>query len=161
MRKLLLLTLIFMFVFQSMSFAAISGSKGAPPAPSRPAPSVSAPAPSSPASVPSSPGTTSGYKPSAPANSYSDKAPAAAKPQQQTQQSNGSSFWRTAGLLGGGMLLGSMLGGMVGFGNSGMFSQIIGMLFSIIPFILIFLVGRYAWNRFQASREKKDSERLS
>jgi len=154
LRKLLLLTLLFMFVFQSMSFAAISGSKGAPPAPSRPAPSA-------PAGVPSSPGTTSGYKPSAPANSYSDKAPAAAKPQQQMPQSNGSSFWRTAGLLGGGMLLGSMLGGMFGFGNSGMFSQIIGMLFSIIPFILIFLVGRYAWNRFQASRQKKDSERLS
>jgi predicted lipid-binding transport protein (Tim44 family) len=146
MRKLLLLTFLFMFAFQSMSFAAISGSKGASAPKS--SPSISQPAPSA---SPSSPSKTSEYKPSAPANSYSDKAPAtAAKPQQST----GSSFLRNVGLFGGGMLLGSMLGGMFGFGSSGMFSEIIGMLFNAIAIGLIFMAARYAWKRFRESREK-------
>ncbi len=143
MKKLLLVTLLLMFVCQSMSFAAISGSKGisAP----RSAPSLS--------SQPASGSSSSSYKPSAPATSYSNKAPLAA----QSQQSTGSSFLRSAGLFGGGMLLGSMLGGMFGAGSSGMFSQMFGMLFNAIAIGLIFMAARYGWNRFQESRKPKNT----
>jgi predicted lipid-binding transport protein (Tim44 family) len=154
MKKLLLLTFVFMFAFQSMSFAAIGGSKGVSAPKSSPHTTQSAPSTS-----PTSPNKTSDYKPSAPANSYSDKAPATAAKTQQTQQSTGSSFLRNAGLFGGGMLLGSMLGGMFGLGSSGIFSEIIGMFFNVMIIGLIFMAGRYAWNRFQESRKKKDNIR--
>ncbi|MHC1761400.1 MAG: hypothetical protein AB9917_18170 [Negativicutes bacterium] len=152
MRKLLLFTFLLLLAFQSVSFAAASSSRGAP---ARSAPRVSQPAP---AAAPAASGTTSGYKPSAPANSYSDKAPATAvKPQQPAQQpSTGNSFLRSAAMFGGGMLLGSMLGNMFGFGSSGMFSQMIGLLFNVLLIGLIFMAGRYVWNRFRASRERKD-----
>lgn len=143
MKKLLLLTFLLMFACQSMSFAAISGSKGVS-AP-RSAPSLS--------SQPAASSSSSSYKPSAPATSYSDKAPTAT----QSQQSTGSNFLRNAGLFGGGMLLGSMLGGMFGAGSSGMVSQIIGMLFNAIAIGLIFMAARYGWNRFQKSRKPKDT----
>jgi len=57
------------------------------------------------------------------------------------------------------MLLGSMLGGMFGLGSSGIFSEIIGMFFNVMIIGLIFMAGRYAWNRFQESRKKKDNIR--
>ena len=148
MKKVLLLTFLLIFACQSISFAAISGSKGVS-AP-RSAPSVSQPASNS---------SSSSYKPSAPATSYSDKAPAAAAAA-KSQQSTGSSFLRNAGLLGGGMLLGSMLGGMFGAGSSGMFSQILGMLFNAIAIGLIFMAGRFIWNKFQESRKSKDTRRF-
>lgn len=154
MKKLLLLTFVFMFAFQSMSFAAIGGSKGVSAPKSSPHTTQSAPSTS-----PTSPNKTSDYKPSAPANSYSDKAPATAAKTQQAQQSTGSSFLRNVGLFGGGMLLGSMLGGMFGLGSSGIFSEIIGMFFNVMIIGLIFMAGRYAWNRFQESRKKKDNIR--
>ena len=105
MKKLLVFAFLFMFAFQSMSLAAVSGSKGATSAPR--APRVSQPTPSPTAPSQAAPG----YKPSAPANSYNDKAPApTARPQQpQAPQSTGNSFLRTAAMIGGGMLLGSML----------------------------------------------------
>ena len=144
MKRLLLLTFLVMFAFQSISFAAISGSKGVSAPRSAPSSSQSAPSTSS--------NPASGYKPSAPASSYSDKAPATAvKP----QQSPGNSFLRNAGLFGGGMLLGSMLGGMFGMGSSGMFSELIGMLFNVLILGAIFMAARYAWNRFQASKKPK------
>lgn len=156
MKKLLLLTFLFMFAFQSLSFAAASSSRGVSAPKS--APRVSQPAPTAPASS----GTTSGYKPSAPATSYSDKAPAAAvKPSQPMQQpSTGNSFLRSAAMIGGGMLLGSMLGNMFGFGSSGIFAQVIGLLFNVMIIVLLFMAGRYAWNRFRTSREKKDIKNL-
>jgi len=156
LKKLLAITFLLLLAFQSVSFAAASSSRGAP---ARSAPRVSQPAPAkAPAPAPAASGTTSGYKPSAPANSYSDKAPATAvKPQQPAQQpSTGNSFLRSAAMFGGGMLMGSMLGNMFGFGSSGMFSQIIGLLFNVMLIGLIFMAGRYVWNRFRASRERKD-----
>jgi hypothetical protein len=161
LKKLLLFTVLFMFAFQSLSFAAASSSRGVSAPKS--APRVSQPAPTAPApTAPASSGTTSGYKPSAPATSYSDKAPATAvKPSQPMQQpSTGSSFLRSAAMIGGGMLLGSMLGNMFGFGSSGMFAQVIGLLFNIMLVVLLFMAGRYAWNRFRTSRENKDIKNL-
>ncbi|MBP1763293.1 MAG: hypothetical protein H6Q65_351 [Firmicutes bacterium] len=156
MKKLLVVTFMLIFAFQSVGLAAVSGSKrsSAP----KSSPSISQP---STGSSSTSTSTTSGYKPSAPASSYSDKAPAAAtKTQQQAQQSTGSSFLRNAGMFGGGMLLGSMLGSMFGFGSSGMFASIMGMLFNVMAIGLLFMAGRYLWNRFQESRRKKDEQRL-
>ncbi len=152
MKKLLLLTFVFMFAFNAVSFAAVSGSK----------PKMSSPSPKPPTTQ-SSPtkDTTSEYKPSAPAQSYSEKAPAAAaKPNSQTmqqpaQQSNTGGFLRNAGLFGGGMLLGSMLGGMFGFGNSGMFASIMGMLFNVILLAGVFMAGRYLWDKFK-NRDKRE-----
>lgn len=148
MKKLLLLTFVFMFAFNTVSFAAVSGSKARTSSPSTKPPTTQ----SSPTKD-----TTSGYKPSAPAQSYSEKAPAA-KPNSQTQQpaqSNTGGFWRNAGLLGGGMLLGSMLGGMFGFGNSGMFASIMGMLFNVMLLAGVFMAGRYLWNKFK-NRDKNE-----
>ena len=159
MKKILLLTFLLLFAFQSLIFAAASSSKGSS-AP-RSSPSVSHPASNAPAATP---GTTSGYKPSAPANSYNDKAPAATAKTQQPQpqqQSTGSSFLRNLGMIGGGMLLGSMLGNMFGFGSSGMFSQIAGILVNVMILGLIFMLVRYLWNRFQASRAQNNNNRFN
>ena len=152
MKKLLVFTFLFMFAFQPLSFAAVSGSKGATSAPR--APRVSQPTPS-----PAAPG----YKPSAPANSYNDKAPAAtARPQQpQAPQSTGSSFLRTAAMIGGGMLLGGMLGNMFGFGANAMMSQLAGIILNILILGLIFMVGRFLWMRFRAARDQANVSRLS
>jgi predicted lipid-binding transport protein (Tim44 family) len=143
MKKLLLLTFLLMFACQSMSFAAISGSKG-----------VSAPRSAPSTSLQPAANSSSSYKPSAPAASYSNTAPTAA----QSQQSTGSSFLRNAGLFGGGMLLGSLFGGMFGAGSSGMFSQIIGMFFNALAIALLFMAARYGWNRFQESRKPKSTK---
>ncbi|QDR80002.1 hypothetical protein [Sporomusa termitida] len=146
-KKLLVLTVLFMFAFTTVSFAAKGGFKSRPASPApRPATNQTAPAKN----------TTSDYKPSAPAQSYGDKAPAAAaKPNAQpAQQQTGGGFLRSAGLLGGGMLLGSMLGGMFGFGESGMFASLMGMLFNIILLAAVFMAGRFLWEKFK-NRDNK------
>lgn len=144
MKKVLLFTFVFMFALNTVSFAAVSGSKARTSSPStKPSTTQSAPAKD----------TTNSYKPSAPAQSYDQKAPAAAaKPntaQQSTQQSNTGGFLRNAGLFGGGMLLGSMLGSMFGFGNSGMFASLMGMMFNVILLAGIFMAARYLWDKFK------------
>lgn len=149
MKRLLLLTFVFMFAFNAVSFAAIGGSKARRAPSMKPPTTQSAPAKNN----------SSDYKPSAPAQSYNEKAPAAAaKPNSQTmpgqQATTGGGFLRTAGLLGGGMLLGSMLGGMFGFGESGMFASIMGMLFNVILLAAVFMAGRYLWNKFK-NRDKQ------
>ncbi len=148
MKKLLVLTFLFIFAIQSVGLAAISSSKGAP----RTSTSVTQKAPST---SQTSPNTSSGYKSSAPASSYSDKAPnaaATAKQQVQQQQSTGSSFLRSAAMFGGGMLMGSMLGNMFGFGSHGMFSEIMGLLFDLMIIALLFKAARYVWNRFSSNK---------
>lgn len=155
MKKLLVFTFMLVFAFQSIGLAAVSGSRGT----SAP---KSSPGFSTPSSSSSSTSTTktSEYKPSAPASSYSDKAPTAAtNAQQQAQQSTNGGFLRNAGMFGGGMLLGSMLGGMLGFGPSGMFASLLGMMFNVLAIGLIFMAGRYVWNRFKESRQNKSSNR--
>ncbi|MBP2635256.1 MAG: hypothetical protein H6Q72_1163 [Firmicutes bacterium] len=154
MKKIFLLTFMFIFAFNAVSFAAVSGSKSKSSAPSY-KPSTTQTSPST-QTTPSKNSSTE-YKPSAPAQSYSDKAPAAAaKPNTQTaQQSTGSSFLRNAGLFAGGMFLGSMLGNMFGFGHSGMFADIIGMLFNVLLLAGIFMAGRFLWDKFK-NRDSKN-----
>ncbi|WP_094604851.1 hypothetical protein SPSIL_018850 [Sporomusa silvacetica DSM 10669] len=151
MKKLLLLTFMFMFAFNAVSFAAVSGSKSKISSPSAKPPTTQ--------SAPTQNSSTE-YKPSAPAQSYGEKAPAAAaKSNMQTPaQQNGSSFLRNAGLFGGGMLLGSMLGGMFGFGGSGMFANIIGMLFNIILLAGVVMAGRFLWMKFK-NRNNSSNQR--
>lgn len=139
MKKLLLLTFLLVFAFNAVCFAAPSSSRSAP----APKPSVTQTAP---AAAPSS-----GYKPSAPASSYSNTAPKAAVSQPAQQPATGG-FMRTLGMLGSGMLIGGLLGGMFGFGNSGMLASLVGILFNVIALAGIFMAGRYLWNRFKMSR---------
>ena len=151
MKKLMVLTVLFMFAFTTVSFAAVGGSKrSSSPAP-RPSTNQAAPAKN----------TTGDYKPSAPAQSYGDKAPAAAaKPNTQPaqQQQTGGGFLRSAGLFGGGMLLGSMLGGMFGFGDTGMFASMMGMLFNVILLAAVFMAGRFLWEKFK-NRDTNNKQR--
>ena len=146
MKKLLVLTFLFIFAMQSVGLAAISSSKGAP----RTSTSVTQKAPST---SQTSPNTSSGYKSSAPASSYSEKAPTAATKQQPQQTtSTGNGFLRSAAMFGGGMLMGSMLGNMFGFGSHGMFSEIMGLLFDLMIIALLFKAARYVWNRFSSNK---------
>lgn len=151
MKKLLALTFLFIFVLQSVGFAAISSSKRS--SVPRSSSSITQKAPSTSQKTPD---TSSGYKSSAPASSYSEKAPSTATKQpqmQQPQQSTGNGFLRSAAMFGGGMLMGSMLGNMFGFGTNGMFSQIIGLLFNVMMIALLFKGALYIWNRFRANRQ--------
>ncbi|MDD4601897.1 hypothetical protein SDC9_04001 [bioreactor metagenome] len=155
MKKVLALVLIFVFAFSSVSFAAKGGSRMRSTSPSinssmpRSAPSQAAPSTQG-----------SNYKPSAPGSSYGDKAPASqTKPgmQQNAQQQTSGGFMRSAGLFGGGLLMGSMLGSMFGFGNmGGMLGSIMGILFDVIILAAVFMGARYLWTRFR--NNKKDKE---
>jgi hypothetical protein len=147
-KKSLLLTFVFILAFQTLCFAAVSGAKPSRPSTPPPLPSASQAAPA--------PAPTNGYKPSAPASSYSDKAPAVqpSAPANMQQPASGG-FMRNLGMLGGGMLLGSMLGGMFGFGNSGMFSSLLGMLFTAIPIVGIIMLGRFLWDRYKKNQAKQ------
>lgn len=148
MKKIFLFTFMFIFAFNAVSFAAVGGSKSRISTPSaKPKPPTTQTAPSQ--------NSSTNYKPSAPAQSYNEKAPAAAAKTTTpaTQQQTGSSFLRNAGLFAGGMFLGSMLGNMFGFG-SGMFAEIIGMLFNVLLLAGIFMAGRFLWDKFK----NKDSK---
>lgn len=149
MKKLLVLTFLFIFALQSVGLAAVSSSKRSSAPRSSSSITQKAPAASS-----TTPDTSSGYKSSAPASSYNEKAPAASAKQpqmQQPQQSTGNGFLRSAAMFGGGMLMGSMLGNMFGFGTNGMFSEIIGLLFNLMVVFLLFKAARYVWNKFSTN----------
>lgn len=151
MKKILALALIFVFAFSSVSFAAVGGSRK-----SFSKPSVGS---SMPKGAPSQQAAPSGsnYKPTAPSNSYSDKAPAGqAKPgmQQAAQQQTSGGFMRSAGMFAGGMLMGSMLSSMLGFGAMDGMASIFGMIFNVIILAAIFMGIRYLWTRFR--NNKKD-----
>lgn len=152
MKKIFTLTLVLLFALSTVCFAAKGGAKFRMPSPKAPT-TQSAP----------SPKDAGNYKPSAPAQSYGNKAPAAAaKPNTQAgqpMQQPGGGFLRTAGLLGGGMLLGSMLGGMFGFGSEGMFAMLIGMFFNIIILVGIFMAGRFLWNKLKTRDTENDYRR--
>lgn len=149
MKKVLLLTFVLIFALNGLAFAAKSSSRPAS-RPAAPAASQTAPA--------------TGYKPSAPASSYNDKAPAVKQPAaaQTTQPSTGSNWMRNVGMFAGGMMLGGLLSNMLGFGHSGMFADILGMLASILPIIAIFMLGRFLWVRYKNKQEEeKEKDRMT
>lgn len=155
MKKIIIFTMVFVLAFGSVSFAAISsGSKS-----SAPRTSTSSSMPSSSPTKQAAPSTSdTGYKPSAPANSYSDKAPASqVKPGTQVnQQQNTGGFWRSAGMFGGGMLMGSMLSSLFGFGSMGAMSSIFGMIFNILIIAGVVMGIRYLWNKFRGNNNRRD-----
>lgn len=150
MKRIIALTLMLMMFVSTVCFAAVSssGSKSSSSRSSKS--STSAPASTS----KTAPASTGDYKSSAPASSYSDKAPAkktAPTVQQNTPpQSSGSSFWRNASLFGGGMLAGSLLGNLFGFGNhmnGG--SSFFGMLLNLLMIGAVIMGIRYLWNKYK------------
>jgi len=153
MKKILAFTLIFVLAFGSVSFAAV-GSSRTKSSTSRPSTSTSIP--SSNTTKQAAPDT--GYKPSAPANSYSDKAPSSqVKPgTPNSQQQTTGGFWRNAGMFGGGMLMGSMLSSMFGFGSMGAMSSIFGVIFNILILAGIIMGIRFLWNKFRANNNRRD-----
>lgn len=157
MKKIFLLTFMFIFAFNAVSFAAVSGSKSKTSTPSAKPPTTQ----TAPSTQTSPSKSTSEYKPSAPAQSYNEKAPAAAaKPNTQAaQQQTGSSFLRNAGMFAGGMFLGSMLGNMFGFGGAGMFADIMGMVFNLILLAGVFMAGRFLWNKFKNRNDNRNDYR--
>lgn len=156
MKKILVFTLVFVLAFGSVSFAAVGSSRSKS---SAPRPSTSSSMPSSSTTKQAAPSTTdSGYKSSAPANSYSDKAPSSQVKSgaPSTQQQTSGGFWRSAGMFGGGMLMGSMLSSLFGFGSMGAMSSIFGMIFNILIVAGIVMGIRYLWNRFRSNNNKRD-----
>lgn len=157
-RKILACTVVLLVAFSSVSFAAVSSSKSKSFSAPRPSTGSTTVKPSSPQTAPDS-----GYKPSAPSSSYSDKAPASqnkpgvSQPVPQQPQSGG--FWRNAGIFGSGMLLGGMLGHMFGFGNSGFFASLMGMIINVLFLLALIAAGRWVWNYFKNKDRDKREER--
>ena len=153
MKRILLLTFLLIFALNSLALAAKSSSR--PSSPSRP--STSTPAAKT---APAQEMPNSGYKPSAPVNSYSDKAPAVKPPAPpQAAQSGGSSWLRNAGMIAGGMMLGGMLSSMFGHGSTGWLADILGILISLIPIVAIFMLGRFLWLRHKEKQQTQTSNR--
>lgn len=134
MKKIVLLAFACVFALNAVGFAAIGGSK----------PRMSSPRPS-PARSAQQPAST--YKPSAPASSYTEKAPTAKTASPQMTQPTTGGFMRNFGMFGGGMLLGGLLGNMFGFGHSGLFANMLGILFNIMLLAAIFVACRYIWDK--------------
>jgi uncharacterized membrane protein len=156
MKKVMALTVAFMLLFSSFCLAAVSSSKSRPA--SRPSTSTSSSVNTAPQTKQAAPSDASGYKPTAPANSYSDKAPSSqAKPGTQTNQSpsNSGGFWRSAGMFGAGMLAGSFLSNMFGFGNMGAMSSIFGVLINILLIMAVIMAVRFIWNKLRG-RDKRN-----
>lgn len=141
MKKLLVLVFLMLFAFQGIGLAAKSSS--------------SSRSSSAPKMTTTQKASNSGYKPSAPANSYNQKAPAnkTTNPATVQQPNSSGGFMRGLGLFGGGMLLGSMLGGSFGFGSTGGFATIIGMLLNIVFIACIIMAVRFLWDKFKHRKQ--------
>lgn len=153
-KKIFAIALVCFFAMYSVSFAAIGGGKA----------KFSAPRPSTSQSAPKAADTAkNGYKSSAPAKNYSDKAPEAnskANVQQQAgaKAQSGSfmgSAMRNIGLLAGGMMLGSLLGSMFGMGT-GLFADILGLVANIFIFGAIFMLGSILWSKYKNRNNDRD-----
>lgn len=152
MKKIMALTLMLMMLVSTVCFAAVSSSGSKSSSSSSSKSSTSAPASTS----KTAPTGTDTYKPSAPASSYSDKAPAKQPApgvqQNSPSQSTGSSFWRNASLFGGGMLAGSMLGNLFGYGNNmgmGGGSSLFGMLLNLLIIGGVIMGIRFLWDKYK------------
>ncbi|WP_378956571.1 hypothetical protein [Pelosinus sp. sgz500959] len=148
MKKVIAFTLMLLMLGSTVCLAAVSSSGAKPSSSSSSKPSTSTPS----LNKQTAPANNAGeYKPSAPANSYGDKAPekqVAPSVQQGTQSpSSTNSFWRNASMFGGGMLAGSLLGNLFGSSHMGGGSSIFGMLMNLIMIGGVVLGIRYLWNK--------------
>lgn len=146
MKKVLVLLLVLLFTLSTTAFAAISssGSKSS--------------------SSSSSTKSSSTYKPSAPAKSFDEKAPAAQQkpansqvnqPAAQQHSSTGS-FWRNAAWFGGGMLAGSMLSSMFGFHPMGAMADFLGLVLNILFGIALVAAVMWVWRKFRNKDDQKN-----
>jgi predicted lipid-binding transport protein (Tim44 family) len=147
-RKIIVFTLLFVFL-STVCFAAVSSSGSRSSSGSK---SFSAPSSSSSPSKSAAPGNTGGtYKPSAPANSLGDKAPAK-QTTPDVQQSNPSQstggFWRNASMIGGGFLAGSLFGSLFG-GHMGGMSGIFSMLLNLLVIGGVVMLVRNVWDKYK------------
>lgn len=60
---------------------------------------------------------------------------------------------RGLGMFGGGMLLGSLLGGAFGFGSNGMFATLAGVLLNILLIGGVIMAVRFVWDKFKQRRQ--------
>lgn len=123
-------------VSPSVAYAAKGGSFR----PSTPRPSAPKAAPK-----PSAPKSSTQQKSSTQTPSASQKKPAAAATRQQSGGIGG--MLRGIGLFAGGMMLGSLLGNMFGFGGFGAFSTIMGILFNILLYGAIISIAIWGFRR--------------
>ena len=145
--------------FGAQAEAAKGGARIAP----RTSPKPAAPAAQSGSQSKSVSGNGEGYAPSKSASQLDKNAPAAgaksnasnaANAASQTQKSSGwGNTLRNVGLLAGGMMLGGLLASMFGMGG-GMFADILGVLANVAIAIAVFMVIRWAWNRFRGRKEE-------
>ena len=144
------------------------------------APKISAPKAAAPKAAPSAQKAdtpnTKDYAPSKKAADYKENAPAAraGSPSAANAAASTGTRWgsalRTMGLLAGGMMLGSMLSSMLGFG-AGWMADVLGLLFnvflgiaavSVIMMLVRRFMGRKAQDSFrsasQSGREQSGSQ---
>lgn len=140
----------------SVASAAKGGAKFSAPKPAPKAAPKSNAAPSSKASDSKSvSGNGKDYKPSKDAKSLEKDAPgtnaksSTAAPAAQQSSSRFGSIMRNVGLLAGGMFLGSMLANL--FGMGGFFGDVLGLLANIVMFGAVFMLLRWAWNKFRGN----------
>lgn len=136
------------------AYAAKGGAKlggGVKSAPKAAAPKAAAPSTNNSKSVS---GNGEGYKPSKDAKSLEKNAPAASsKAAGNAANAQSGSRWgsalRNIGLFAGGMMLGSMLSHLFGGLGGGMMADILGLVMNILMAAAVFLILRWAWNKFR------------
>ena len=65
---------------------------------------------------------------------------------------------RTMGMLAGGMLLGSMLSHLFGFGGTGLFADIMGLVMNLVIIAAIICLLNFVVRRFILSRLNKNNQ---
>ena len=106
------------------------------------------------------------YAPSKKADQYKENAPAAksntnaaSNAAANAQKSTGwGSAMRTMGMLAGGMLLGSMLSHLFGFGGAGLFADIMGLVMNLVIIAAIICLLNFVVRRFIFGRLNKSNQ---
>ena len=156
LKKILAICCICILSCSSICFAARGGARLSTPK----TPAVTRPAQpaTSPAAKPASPNNNE-YKPSQNANAIKPNAPASTKPQpgSTARTSTGwGNMLRGMGIFAGGMMLGSLLSGMLGMGG-GMMSDVLGLLMNIALAGIVFMLIRALWRRLRGRNNKSSS----
>lgn len=149
------------------AYAAKGGAKlggGVKSAPKAAAPKAAAPSTNNSKSVS---GNGEGYKPSKDAKSLEKNAPTASSKAAagNTANTQSGSRWgsalRNIGLFAGGMMLGSMLSHLFGGLGGGMMADILGLVMNILMAAAVFLILRWAWNKFRGRGKETNVYRAS
>ena len=138
-----------------LSSPKVSAPKAAAPKVSKPAESVKKEGPNN-----------KEYAPSKKADQYKETAPAAksgttaaSNAAANAQKSTGwGSAMRTMGMLAGGMLLGSMLSHLFGFGGTGLFADIMGLVMNLVIIAAIICLLNFVVRRFILGRLNKSNQ---